>query len=184
MIRSYFDVNEVLLAEQQVPVVFTGPCFSVGKDIVTRTAEGERVLDVDRGTRATVPMWAAEPLRRSGFVNVASVPPEYQNVAFREFKIDPLAPNLRAKSPCYYEHGLGIAALMHVSHERVRLRNQLLRLFQIRFYPILNATARKGHDFQDLRDALTDVEQKLIKSVWESESQERQWAKTAQATHA
>ncbi|CUG92474.1 Hypothetical protein, putative [Bodo saltans] len=180
MIRTYFDVNDVLLDEQPVPVVFATPCFSIAKDIVTRTAEGERIQEIDRGARATMPMWAVAPLRKSGYVQVNTVPQEFQNVTFREFKMDPLAPNLRAKSPFFYDHGVTIAALLSGQHERVRLRNQLTRLFQVRFYPILNATAKKGHDFQDLRDSLTDSEQRLLKAVWESEVTERQWARSAQ----
>lgn len=175
MIRSYFDVEEVVLSEQHINVVFAAPLFAIGKDIVVRTTEGERVADVQQGTKASLPLWAATPLKQSGLVQLTTPPTEFSQNVFREFKIDPLAPDLKAKSPSYYEYGLAVAAMLP-PHEAVRLKNQLNRLFQLRFYHILQATAKKGHDYQDLRETLPDTEGKLLDSICVHEHSEKLWA--------
>lgn len=178
MIRSYWDVDEVLLAEQTVPVEFHCAMFSLGKELVVRSAEGERLREVTAGSQAALPMWAAAPLCRSRFASVQlGKMQEYSMNVFRSFKMDPLAPNLRAKGSYYYEHGTAASALLPSPNDSdgIRLRKQLQRLFQIRFFPILKATSRKGHDFQELRDTLGESERRLLDAVWQGERNEKAW---------
>jgi hypothetical protein len=179
-IRSYFDVDEILCGEERVPVSFQTPVFHLAHDVVVRSIDGEKQPEVKLGSRAVLPVWAAAALRRSGFLQVPNIPKEYSNMVFREFKVDPMAPNLRAKSPYYFEHGLHISSMLP-THEGIRLRHQLHRLYQVRFLGILNSTAKRGHDFHDVRDTLTESEKTVLDSTMDSLLSERRWLRSSSA---
>ncbi|KEG08907.1 GINS complex subunit 3 [Trypanosoma grayi] len=173
MIRSYFDLSDILANEETVPVVFLVPSFSLGKDIHARTSEGETVEEVGPGSIATIPLWVAVALRQDGYL-VPQVPPRYTTSVFREFKTDPLAASLYAKSPYYYEAGLLLCAMLP-TNEGNRLAAQLFRLYQLRYLKVIHAAAKRGFDLSDVREKLCESERNLLDTLLRGMEDERQW---------
>lgn len=173
MIKSYFDLSDILTNEETVPVTFLVPSFSLGRDISARTVDGEAVEEVGAGNVANIPLWAAMALRREGYV-APQVPPRYTTSVFREFKTDPLAVSLYAKSPYYYEAGLLLCAMLPTS-EGNRLAAQLFRLYQLRYLKIIHAAAKKGFDLGDVREKLCESERRLLDALLNCLEDERQW---------
>ncbi|RNE98311.1 GINS complex subunit 3 [Trypanosoma rangeli] len=173
MIRSYFDISDILTNEETVPVTFLVPSFSLGRDIHARSSEGEALAEVRAGSVATVPLWAAVALHREGFL-VPHVPPRYTTSVFREFKTDPLAVSLYAKSPYYYEAGLLLCAMLPVNDGN-RLAAQLFRLYQLRYLKVIHAAAKKGFDLSDVREKLCESERDLLDALLRGLEDERQW---------
>jgi hypothetical protein len=163
-VRSYFAIDEALLAEQLVPVTFASGAFLLGKDLDSaRNADGERTSDLLPGAKATLPLWAAAPLRKSGFVSVQS-PAIFLLSTFKEFKPDAMVPQLSTKSPYFYSVGLWLSSMLP-PNEGLRLRQQLLRLFQSRYYGVVASAGKHGFDFADTRLALCEAERGLLDSV-------------------
>lgn len=181
MIKSYFDLEAIGADEESVPVTFAVPSFSLAKDVAVRSSEGEAVPEVAAGNTATVPLWAARALRQGGFVAVRT-PPKYSLATFKEFKNDPLAPNLHSKSPYFYDAGLTLCALLGnpppsggLSAEGTRLAAQLVRLYQLRYLKILFAAAKRGFDLNDEREKLTESERHLLDTFLRGRAEERLW---------
>lgn len=181
MIKSYFDLEAIGADEELVPVTFVVPSFSLAKDVTVRSAEGEAVTEVAAGNTATLPIWAARALRKGGFAAVRT-PPKYSLSTFREFKNDPLAPNLHAKSPYFYDAGLILCALLGnpapngaLSPEGNRLAAQLFRLYQLRYLKILFAAAKKGFDLNDEREKLSESERFLLDTFLKGQAAEQLW---------
>lgn len=181
MVRNYFDIHLIGANEEPVPIVFTVPSFSLGKDVVVRTPDGEPVNEVTAGCMATVPLWAAEVLRRGGYVSVHT-PPNFSIAVFREFKTDPLAASLATKSPYYYEAGLRLCRLVGnpsasggMSAEGTRLTAQLFRLYQLRYHKIIGAAAKRGFDLKDVQGKLSVREQHLLDRLLRGQSEEQLW---------
>ncbi|CAD2215666.1 GINS complex subunit 3 [Angomonas deanei] len=186
MIKSYFDLQDITANEEIVPVKFVVPSFNIGKDIIARSSDGESTSsEISTGSTARLPLWAAAPLRKEGYVAV-HVPPKYTVVTFREFKTDPLAPSLRHKSPTYYDTGLTICRLIgnttaggHMSREGNRLAAQLHRLYQLRYLKIILSGAKKGFDLSDVKEKLTDSERYLLESYLSNRDREQTWYSNA-----
>lgn len=180
MIHSYFDLQDIGADAELVPVTFTVPSFSLTKDMVVRSSEGEPVDEVFAGSTAVVPLWAARALRTDGFTAV-HVPTKYTLSTFREFKSDPLAPNLASKSPYFYTAGLCVCALIGnptvggMSSEGNRLAAQLFRLYQLRYLKILFAASKRGFDLSDVREKLTESEHDLLDSFLRGRAEEELW---------
>lgn len=184
MIKSYFDLQEIGTNEESVPVVFTVPSFSLGKNIKAHSSSGGEATasaEVKAGDSAVLPLWAAAPLRRGGYVAVG-ISTTYSLSTFREFKTDSLAPSLRLKSPFFYEAGLRICRLVgnttasgHMGPEGNRLAGQLHLLYQKRYLRIIHAAAKRGFDLNDVRDKLTDSERHLLHGFLLEREQEKGW---------
>ncbi|KAF8294080.1 putative GINS complex subunit Psf3 [Trypanosoma cruzi] len=177
MIKSYFDLFDILTNEETVPVTFLVPSFSLGRDIHARTTDGEALEEVKSGSVATVPLWAAVALRQEGYL-VPQVPPRYTTSVFREFKTDPLAVSLHKKSPYYYEAGLLLCAMLPIN-EGNRLAAQLFRLYQLRYLKVIHAAAKKGFDLSDVREKLCESERELLDALIGGLEDERQWHHSA-----
>ncbi|CCD11961.1 unnamed protein product [Trypanosoma congolense IL3000] len=173
MIKSYFDIASILVNEEPVPAIFLAPLFGLGRDIGPRTADGEVLDDVQSGSVATVPMWAAVAFRQDGLL-IPQVPPRYTTSVFREFKTDPLAVSLYGKSPYYYEAGLLLCAMLPTSDGN-RLAGQLFRLYQLRYLKIIRSAAKKGFDLSDVRGKLCESERDLLDALIRGMEEERQW---------
>lgn len=118
--------------------------------------------DVKEGQRASLPLWAVMPLFREGYLRV-HLPDTFSRHTFKEFKTDPLAPNLAHKSPYFYEVGLHLVRCIHPSTLEGRLLpTQLPRLYQMRYLKILNAAHKKGFDLSDVREKLAEKERLLL----------------------
>ncbi|RHW72852.1 DNA replication complex GINS protein PSF3 [Trypanosoma brucei equiperdum] len=177
MIKNYFDLSSILSNEELIPVTFTTPLFGLGKDVNPRTAEGETHDEVQVGSTATLPLWAAVAFRQVGHI-VPQVPPRYTTSVFREFKTDPLAVSLHAKSPYYYEAGLLLCAMLPTGDGN-RLAGQLFRLYQLRYLKIIRAAAKKGFDLSDVREKLCESERDLLDALIRGMEEERQWYRSA-----
>ncbi len=162
-VRSYFDLDEALLAEQAVPTTFATAAFLLGREVDARNADGEKTSDAGVGSKALLPLWAARPLRRLGFVSVHS-PAMFQLPAFKAFKPDAMVPQLSTKSPYFYALGLAVSGMLP-PNEGLRLRQQLLRLFQSRYYGVVVAAGKHGFDLADTRQALCEAEKQLLDAV-------------------
>lgn len=160
---NYFDVDDILANEETTPVVFATSVFEVGKELFAKGSDGELLAEATTGARAAVPLWAATPLRQKGFVNVGAGQ-TFAASSFREFKADPLAPNLHVKCPYYYEVGLKVASMLPLQ-EGQRLREGVTGVYQRRYQNILTASAKKGFDLEDARDALCERERRLLDAV-------------------
>lgn len=181
MIRNYFDLDDIGACEVPLSVVFTVPSFSMGQDLTVRTSEGDTVAEVRAGCRATVPLWAATALRTDGFA-IAHPSSTFSLSTFREFKTDPLAPNLYQKCPHFYHAGLQLCRLIgnptpdgHLSSEGNRLAAQLFRLYQLRYLRIIFAAAKQGFDLTDVRDKLEESERYLLDAFLKGQAEERVW---------
>lgn len=181
MIRSYYDLDAIGADEELLPVTFVQPSFSLAKDVTVRSAEGEAVAEVAVGNTAMVPIWAARALRQGGFAAIHT-PAKYSLATFREFKNDPLAPNLHAKSPYFYDAGLTLCALLGnpaangaLSPEGSRLAAQLFRLYQLRYLKIIFAASKKGFDLNDEREKLTESERFLLDTYLKGRAEEQLW---------
>ncbi|ORC86727.1 GINS complex subunit 3 [Trypanosoma theileri] len=173
MIKSYFDLSDILTNEETVPVTFLVPSFSLGKEINVRTNEGEALEEVKAGSVSTIPMWAAVALREGGYL-IPQVPPRYTTSVFREFKTDPLAASLHAKSPYFYEAGLLLCAMLP-TNEGNRLAAQLFRLYQLRYLKVIHAASKRGFDLTDVREKLCESERYLLDTLLRGMENERQW---------
>ena len=162
-VRSYFDLDDVLCSEQRLPITFATSAFKLGRELDARNADGECTIDAQVGAKAIVPMWAAAPLRRSGYISVQS-PAVFTLSIFKEFKPDAMVPQLNAKSPFFYELGLALSGMLP-PNEGLRLRQQLLRLFQSRYYGVVSAAGRQGFDLADTRLSLSESEKLLLDAV-------------------
>ncbi|CCW65614.1 unnamed protein product [Phytomonas sp. EM1] len=185
MIKSYFDIGLISANEELVPVTFSVPSFTLAKDVIVRNAEGERSAAVAAGDTAVLPLWVAYPLRQQGFISV-QLGNKYSLSTFREFKTDPLAPSLAAKSPYFYESGLTLCALLGnptsnggMSAEGTRLAAQLFRLYQLRYLKVILAAAKKGFDLNDVREKLTESERVLLDSYLKGRLEELMWYASA-----
>lgn len=176
---DYFDVDETCAAEEMVPVAFATASFRLGTEVASaRNQAGERSDEVHTGTVATLPLWAASALRESGgFVSILP-PSTYSTATFREFKADPLAPNLKAKSDHYYEVGLSLCSMMS-AQEAARLGAQIIRLYQLRYMKIIRSAAKRGLDFNDIHDTLCATERQLIDAVKSNIRDENEWRSSA-----
>ncbi|RNC41909.1 GINS complex subunit 3 [Trypanosoma cruzi] len=177
MIKSYFDLFDILVNEETVPVTFLVSSFSLGRDIHARTTDGEALEEVRAGSVATVPLWAAVALRQEGYL-VPQVPSRYTTSVFREFKTDPLAVSLHKKSPYYYEAGLLLCAMLPIN-EGNRLAAQLFRLYQLRYLKVIHAASKKGFDLSDVREKLCESERELLDALIGGLEEERQWHHSA-----
>ncbi|KAG8341304.1 putative GINS complex protein [Trypanosoma vivax] len=173
MIKSYFDLSGILANEEAIPVTFLGPLFQLGKDISVRNSDGEALEEIRAGSTAALPLWATVELRRGGHL-MPQIPPRYATSAFREFKTDPLAASLSAKSPYYYEVGLSLCAMLPTSDGN-KLAAQLFRLYQVRYLKVIRTAAKKGFDLTDVRDKLCESERYLLDSVLRGIREEQQW---------
>lgn len=164
---SYFSIDQILADEEEVPVYFNTPSFLLGKELVIRNQHGERQAEVLAESRTNMALWLAIPLYLRRFVSIQHIPHAYTVASFREFRVDPLARNLRAKNAYYFELGARIAALIGEQNEGVRLRKQMGRLFQLRFFHVVKAGygGKRGLDLQDVRDALTEIERGMLEAI-------------------
>ncbi|CCW69837.1 unnamed protein product [Phytomonas sp. Hart1] len=185
MINSYFDIGLISTHEELVPVTFHVSSFMLQNDVIVRNAEGERCTEVNAGNTTVLPLWAAYPLRQAGFISV-QIGSKYSLSTFREFKTDPLAPNLAAKSPYFYDAGLTLCALLGnpttnggMSAEGTRLASQLFQLYRLRYLKVILAAAKKGFDLSDVRDKLTESERVLLDSYLKGRSDELMWYSNA-----
>lgn len=183
MIKSYFDLHEIGTDEEPVPVVFTVPAFSLRDNIKVHSSSDDATVtaDVKAGDTAILPLWAAAPLRRGGYVAVGT-PTTYSLSTFREFKTDSLAPSLRLKSPFFYEAGMRICRLVgnttsagHMGPDGNRLAGQLHLLYQKRYLRIIHAAAKRGFDLNDVRDKLAESERHLLDGFLREREQEKVW---------
>lgn len=173
MVKSYFDLSEILINEETIPVTFLVPSFNLGKEINARNSDNEAVEEVRAGNFATLPLWAAIALRQDGYI-IPHLPSRYATSVFREFKTDPLAVSLYAKSPFYYEAGVTLCAMLSAS-EGNRLAGQLFRLYQLRYLKVICAAAKKGFDLSDVREKLCESERELLDNLLAGYEEERQW---------
>lgn len=198
---DYFDVDEISTREETVPVQFLVSSFTLASDIhLTHQREDtETVLqegntnsnnpsssmkDVRAGQTALLPLWAAEPLHQEGFISVTK-PPAFELSTFREFKTDSLAPSLFQKSPYFYDSGLRVCRLIGIptssgmmSTDGNRLAAQLVRLYQLRYFKIVEAVHKKGFDLSDVREKLVESERFLLDILLAGKAQEIQWHKS------
>lgn len=181
MIRSHFDLHSIGAAEELVPVTFTVPSFSMGRDFTVRTVEGEAVEEVAAGCVTAMPLWAATALRAGGHVRVHA-PHTFALATFREFKTDPMAPNLHRKCPHFYGAGVQLCRLLgnptssgQMSAEGNRVAGQLFRLYQLRYLRIIFAAAKKGFDLSDVRDKLEETERDLLDAYLRGQAEEALW---------
>ena len=176
---SYFSIDQILADEEEIPVSFQTPSFLLGKELVIRNVDGERQAEVLSGSRTNMPLWLAVPLHIRGFVAVQHIPQAFAFTGFREFRVDPLARNLRSKNVYYFEVGARISALIGTLTEGIRLRKLMTRLFQSRFYPIVKSGSggKRGLDLQDVRDSLTELERSLLESVLRVSTDEKTYRK-------
>lgn len=137
--------------------------------------------DVKEGQTAFLPLWAAIPLHREGYV-LGCTPPSFTLSTFREFKADPLAPSLFLKSPFFFDAGIRICRLLGtptssgaMSSSGSRLVAQLVRLYQLRYLKIIQAARKRGFDLSDLRDGLAESERYLLDTVLTGQAEEREW---------
>lgn len=198
---DYFDVDEISMREETVPVQFLVSSFTLASDIHlthqredtessfshdnNTNHEASSMKDVRAGQTALLPLWAAEPLHQQGYISV-SKPPTFELSTFREFKTDSLAPSLFQKSPYFYESGLRICRLIGMptssgmmSAEGSRLAAQLVRLYQLRYFKIVEAVHKKGFDLSDIREKLVESERFLLDIVLAGKAQELQWHRSS-----
>lgn len=146
------------------------------------TSRAPVMKDVKPGQIALLPLWAAIPLHRDGYIRCFT-PPTFAISTFREFKADPLAPSLYLKSPYFYEAGIRICRLLGpptssgaMSAMGKDVVAQLVRLYQLRYLKIIRAARKKGFELSDARERLTESERYLLDVVLTDQREEREWS--------
>lgn len=172
-----------LSSENSGPHVTSSSWISQGQRSASGPSYSSTQLfkDVKEGQTAFLPLWAAIPLHREGYIR-GSTPPSFALSTFREFKADPLAPSLYLKSPFFFDAGIRICRLLGtptssgaMSSSGSRLVAQLVRLYQLRYLKIIQAARKRGFDLSDIRDGLAESERYLLDTVLTGQAEEREW---------
>lgn len=154
-----------------------------GMTVFSSTSSVASVMkDVKRGQTAMLPLWAAIPLHREGYIQCFT-PPTFDMSTFLEFKADPLAPSLYLKSPYFFESGIRICRLLgsptssssSMSASGNDLVAQIVRLYQLRYLKIIHSARKKGFDLTDVREKLAVSERYLLDVVLTGKTQEQEW---------
>lgn len=200
-IKSYFDPEELILREERLSMTMPVGAFILGNEFASysgnaggggpggaaanapqssssggggggpSTSGSER--NVPRDTKVHVPLWAAHALRMQGLAAIA-VPESCTYASFREFRQDPMGPNIRVKSPFFFDLA-SEAASVAPPQEAPRLRGRLVELYRKRYPSVLAVGNKKGFDLSEARDALSNTERKIVDKTIERAAHEKQW---------
>jgi hypothetical protein len=131
--------------------------------------------DIAAGTLARMPLWLAEPLAISGFVEIQT-PAIFGPKVMKEFKggqQDAMVPNLKAKSDYYYNVGMKVSSLS--GREGARTKKSVLGLFQQRYTGVLHAADSKGHDLEEAVEKFDSLETRLCQRTIHDKRSWKEW---------
>ncbi|KAK7390559.1 hypothetical protein VNO78_25868 [Psophocarpus tetragonolobus] len=102
---QYYHIDDIIMEEETVSVIFQKAAFGVGID------PGSTMDYIETGSKVELPFWLAHELqlRQAVSVNVASC---FDQKTRQELHADSAAVDLRSRCPFFYEFGCKIAPIV------------------------------------------------------------------------
>jgi len=168
---DYYDLDQILLLEEKVPVVLTRECDGLGW---LSRSPGDTA---DLGAKLEVPLWLAAAWRVEEIAEVQY--PQFHGLTMRN--------NLQAgasvvsfqKCPYFYQIGLLLAEIMNETDGSARdLPNCLANAYKSRFQSILDKSRNwQDADYTKFTNSLDRQEQTLFLSGYLSQLDFDNWKK-------
>lgn len=156
---QYYDIDDIIMMQEKVPVKFELPCYRLGFLDASTTDE-----HLSPGTKMEIPCWLALKLC-NGRRLIASVElPKIYNESHRQiFKADANVLDLHKMGPYFYRFG---TRLLHFQHrDSGEVARAMLEVFVKRFRKVMDASLNASHqDVVKIKQKLDELEIVLFES--------------------
>ena len=188
----YFNIDAILAEEEPITAEFKTPVFSLSSDVTlarrpadartpaaagrastATTGSGIGDNDIPAGAAARMPLWLVRSMASKGYVK-PDVPAMVGPSSMKEFKENPMTPNLKAKCPYYYDVAAEVASCTSGTDGQ-RVKRAALGLYQARYVEVLHAGDKLGHDLVDAVDKMENREARLVASLLEDRRRKAAW---------
>ncbi|KAM7262818.1 hypothetical protein ACFE04_000501 [Oxalis oulophora] len=162
---NYYDIDDILIEEQLVPVLFHKLVNGVKLD------PGAEKDCVEQGAKIELPFWLAQELHLRQAVSV-TLPPCFNQKTRLEIQADAASVDLRSRSHYFYEFGCKIAPLVGDK----TLGFLLLSAFKIRYKEILTKAHTAAYvTASKIWSLLTKEESNLYEAAQSSMTAFKKW---------
>ncbi|KAJ9457973.1 putative DNA replication complex GINS protein PSF3 [Diplonema papillatum] len=193
--HRYYDVDTILAEDERVVVEVGLSLFSLGwlkaagscreQEVANEDSdqsddeqpkEAELGTDLAKGTPVELPLWLARCLLKARACKVA-FPAFYDHTFLEKLHSHPFAVNLRSEaSPHYYEFARQLASSLPGGENPRRLRTALINVFTARMVDVMKASEMSGHDADEVKAKLPEVEKHLYTASIKERKAKRMWA--------
>eukprot|EP01064_Diplonema_japonicum_P027525 TRINITY_DN3995_c0_g1_i1.p1 TRINITY_DN3995_c0_g1~~TRINITY_DN3995_c0_g1_i1.p1 ORF type:complete len:220 (+),score=37.78 TRINITY_DN3995_c0_g1_i1:34-693(+) len=196
--NGYFDVNEILAEEEDIVVQTRVPLYGMGwlrtaggceeqehnQGGLDDESDGEEGKDLAKDQTVKVPLWLARPLLRERQCKV-SFPAFFDSAFLEKLRSHPFAVSLAKEATEYYYEFAHLLALSLPagSENQVKLKEVAMDVFISRMPEILLAAHLQGHDAEETKSKLTNLERQLLQSAKDEMTAKRKWANTGTNLH-
>eukprot|EP00850_Spirogloea_muscicola_P022381 SM000291S10859 [mRNA] locus=s291:33103:34557:+ [translate_table: standard] len=167
MADSYYDLDAVLVDDEQIPVIFRVGATGIGRALDPSCDDD----DLKKGAQVDLPLWMVQPLAGRNMIDVR-LPRCYRDGLRKEMQADPGCVRLRECCQFFYKLGCKLVPLVK---DRT-LGTFVQSAYQGRYKDILvHAHSAPDKDISEMRRRLTNEEFSLMESGQKSMQHYKMW---------